>query len=74
MTIPVLMAGGYANGRSGGSQPKRGPAGILASAAFRAEILRQDDETPEIIVGAETLRLASIGYAVHWRSFTPPPT
>jgi Uma2 family endonuclease len=36
---------------------------ILSSNAVRAEILHRDDETPEIIVGSETLRLASIGYA-----------
>jgi Uma2 family endonuclease len=36
---------------------------ILSSTAVRAEILRQNDETPEIVVGTEALRLASIGYA-----------
>ena len=36
---------------------------ILSSTAVRAEVLRQGEETPEIIVGTETLRLASIGYA-----------
>jgi Uma2 family endonuclease len=36
---------------------------ILSSTAVRAEILRQGDETPEIVVGTETLRLSSIGYA-----------
>lgn len=36
---------------------------ILASTAVRAEILHRDDETPEIVVGTETLRLPSIGYA-----------
>ncbi|HEY3846044.1 MAG TPA: Uma2 family endonuclease [Acetobacteraceae bacterium] len=36
---------------------------ILSSTAVRAEILRQGEETPEIVVGTETLRLASIGYA-----------
>ena len=35
---------------------------ILASTAVRAEVLRQGEETPEIIVGTETLRLTSIGY------------
>jgi hypothetical protein len=36
---------------------------ILSSTAMQAEILRQSEETPEIVVGTETLRLASIGYA-----------
>jgi len=36
---------------------------ILASTAVRAEILRRDEETPQIVVGTEALRLASIGYA-----------
>lgn len=36
---------------------------ILSSTAERAEILRQGEETPEIVVGIETLRLTSIGYA-----------
>ena len=36
---------------------------ILSSTAVRAEILRQGDETPEIVVRTETLRLSSIGYA-----------
>ena len=36
---------------------------ILSSTAIRAEILRREEETPEIIVGTETLRLGSIGYA-----------
>jgi Uma2 family endonuclease len=36
---------------------------ILASTAVRAEILRQGEETPEIVVGTEPLRLTSIGYA-----------
>jgi Uma2 family endonuclease len=35
---------------------------ILSSTAVRAEILRQSEETPSIIVGDEMLRLASIGY------------
>ena len=35
---------------------------ILASTAVRAEVLRQDEETPEVIAGTETLRLTSIGY------------
>jgi Uma2 family endonuclease len=35
---------------------------ILSSAAIRAEVLRQGDETPGIVVGNETLRLDSIGY------------
>jgi Uma2 family endonuclease len=42
---------------------------ILASTAIRAEILRRDEETPEIIVGTETLRLASIGYAAPLAEF-----
>ena len=36
---------------------------ILSSTAVRAEILRQGEETPEIVAGTETLHLASIGYA-----------
>lgn len=36
---------------------------ILSSTAVRAEILRQGDDTPAIIVGDETLSLESIGYA-----------
>jgi Uma2 family endonuclease len=36
---------------------------IFASTAVRAEVLRRDDETPDIVVGTETLRLTSIGYA-----------
>lgn len=36
---------------------------ILSSTSVRAELLRQGEETPEIVVGDETLRLASIGYA-----------
>ena len=36
---------------------------ILASTAIRAEVLRQGEEKPDIVVGAETLRLTSIGYA-----------
>ena len=36
---------------------------ILSSTAVRAEILRQGEETREIVVGTETLRLASIGCA-----------
>ena len=36
---------------------------ILSSTGVRAEILRQAEETPEIVVGTETLRLTSIGYA-----------
>ena len=35
---------------------------ILSSTAVRAEILRQGDETPAIVVGNETLCLQSIGY------------
>lgn len=35
---------------------------ILSSTAIRAEVLRQADETPVIVVGTETLRLDSIGY------------
>jgi Uma2 family endonuclease len=35
---------------------------ILSSTAIRAEILRQGDDTPVIVVGNETLRLDSIGY------------
>ncbi|MBV8400357.1 MAG: hypothetical protein JOZ17_16685 [Acetobacteraceae bacterium] len=35
---------------------------ILASTAVRAEVLRQGEETPEITVGHEPLRLTSIGY------------
>lgn len=35
---------------------------ILSSTAIRAEILRQGDDTPAIIVGNETLSLDSIGY------------
>jgi Uma2 family endonuclease len=36
---------------------------ILASTAVRAEVLRQGEEEPEIVVGTETLRLASVAYA-----------
>jgi Uma2 family endonuclease len=36
---------------------------ILSSTAVRAEVLRRDVETPDIVVGGEPLRLASIGYA-----------
>ena len=36
---------------------------ILSSTAVRAEILRREVETPEIVAGTETLRLTSIGYA-----------
>lgn len=36
---------------------------ILSSTAVRAEILRQGEETPERVVGTETLHLTSIGYA-----------
>ncbi len=36
---------------------------ILSSTAVRAEILRQGEETPERVVGRESLRLISIGYA-----------
>jgi Uma2 family endonuclease len=36
---------------------------ILSSTAVRAEILRQAEETPDIVVGTEALRLTSIGYA-----------
>lgn len=36
---------------------------ILSSMAVRAEILHRDEETPEIVVGSEILRLDSIGYA-----------
>lgn len=36
---------------------------ILSSMAVRAEILPRDEETPEIVVGTEMLRLTSIGYA-----------
>lgn len=35
---------------------------ILSSTAIRGEILRQDDETPTIVVGNEPLCLQSIGY------------
>jgi Uma2 family endonuclease len=35
---------------------------ILSSTAIRAEILRQGDDTPAIVVGNETLCLQSIGY------------
>jgi Uma2 family endonuclease len=35
---------------------------ILSSTAVRAKILRHDQETPEIVVGTETLRLTSIGF------------
>lgn len=36
---------------------------ILAGTAVRAEVLRQGEETPAIVVGDEMLRLSSIGYA-----------
>ena len=36
---------------------------ILSSTAVRAEILRQGETPPEIVIGTETLSLASIGYA-----------
>jgi hypothetical protein len=36
---------------------------ILSGTAVRAEILRQGEETPEIVVGTKALRLASVGYA-----------
>ena len=36
---------------------------ILSSTAVRAEILRQGEETPEIIAGANILHLASVGDA-----------
>lgn len=36
---------------------------ILSSSAVRAEVLRQEVEEPTIVVGAEILRLDSIGYA-----------
>lgn len=36
---------------------------ILSSMAMRAEVLHRDEETPEIVVGTEILRLDSIGYA-----------
>jgi len=36
---------------------------ILAGSAVGAEVLRQGEETPDIVEGTETLRLTSIGYA-----------
>jgi Uma2 family endonuclease len=36
---------------------------ILSSTAVQAEVLRQGEETPDIIVGTETLDLRSIGYS-----------
>ncbi len=35
---------------------------ILSSTSVRAEVLRQGDDTPAIVVGNEALRLDSIGY------------
>jgi Uma2 family endonuclease len=35
---------------------------VVSSTSVRAEILRQGDETPTIVVGNEPLRLQSIGY------------
>jgi Uma2 family endonuclease len=36
---------------------------LLSRTGIRAEILRKGEETPDIVVGTEVLRLASIGYA-----------
>lgn len=42
---------------------------ILSSTAVRAEVLRQGEEPPVIVVGGETLRLASIGFEAPLSAF-----
>ncbi|MGD0103913.1 MAG: Uma2 family endonuclease [Rhodopila sp.] len=59
---PANEAKTRANAWAYATIPKVQEVLILSSTAVRAEILRQGDETPAIVVGNETLCLHSIGY------------